>query len=129
MSVAFFPVVRSAIAGFGFAFLAAACSAQSGDPSGTSSQALHVDHYYTCASTGACDEDAGACTTVSGCTLLPTADAGVFICTQTTPCATGDLDTAQECTVNPVCQATEHIVSGGGGGGGGCTTWCGTKCC
>jgi len=31
MKLASFPVVRSAIAGFGFAFLAVACSAQSGE--------------------------------------------------------------------------------------------------
>jgi len=129
MKIASFPVVRSVVAGFGFAFLAVACSAPSGDPSGTSSQAFTVAHYYTCASTGACDDDASACTTVSGCTLRFNADAGFPYCAQIVPCAAGDLATAEECTVNPLCEATEHFVVGGGGGGGGCTTWCGTECC
>ncbi len=128
-------VVRSAIGSLGFAFLAVACGAQSSDPTGTSSQAFTVGHYYTCASTGACGAislDAGAmyggttasiaaaCAAVSGCTWI---GAPTYDCAQTTPCATGDLKTAEECTVNPVCEATEHTVITG------CTNWCGTRCC
>jgi hypothetical protein len=117
--------VRSAIASLGFAAFAVACSAQSGDPAETSSQAIHVDTYYTCAPTGACAVtvalvDAGdgwtgesACATVSGCTWTVTADDAY--CAQTTPCASGDLATAEECTVNPVCKATSHVVVFGGG--------------
>jgi len=133
MKLASFPIVRSIIASVGFACLAVACIAQSGDPTATSSQDLSVGHYYTCASTNACDDlDEGGgteCTAVSGCGWTLNADAGNWSCLQTTPCATGDLDTAEACTVNPFCKATEHFVVNGGGGGGGCTTWCGSVCC
>ena len=99
MKLAFFPFAT---------LLAVACSAQSGDPAATGSQALSVGHYYTCAPSGACGTDAGtgeaACATIDGCTW------SINDCVPTTPCATGDLDTAEECTSNPVCKATEHLI-------------------
>jgi hypothetical protein len=130
MKLASFPVVRSVVASFGFACLAVACIAQSGDDIGTSSQALSVGYYYTCASTGACAaaSSSGEEACPAGCTWV-TEDGGPGICFQSAPCATGALDSAEDCTVNPACKATEHRVINGGGGGGGCTTWCGTKCC
>ena len=83
MKLASFPVVRSAIASVGFACLAVACVAQSGDPTATSSQDLSVGHDYTCASTNACydlDEGGGTeCTAVSGCAADPQRGRGLMV--------------------------------------------------
>jgi hypothetical protein len=126
MKLASLPVVRAVVASLGFACLAVACSAPSGEPSGTSSQELYVLHYYTCASNGACAAASSSDTTgcPAGCTWK-IEEAGAGFCVQSAPCATGDLLKAEECTVNPACEATEQTVMTGGG----CTSWCGTKCC
>lgn len=61
----------------------------------------------------------GACPT-SPDTTEPSCNAGGALClwnsscTQTAPCASGNLNTAEECTDNPVCQATERWIEGPG---------------